>query len=379
MALHRFHLSDTSIPRYLGRWVLCLVCTAVLLCSLSGCGQNQSDNSAEETSAAGQTTDAASGDSQTTGEVSGDATATDGTATNGAKADGTSTTDAAKDEAATSDNTATAKKPTPNAALAQSWSTDFQRLAEASGMDVCVSAVDLTTGATASHHGDERMLSASMIKLLIAETLLGQVADGTHSLDEAYVLKGSDIVGGAGSLGGRGAGAETNVREMLKLMIAESDNVATNVLIDLCGMDAVNAEAKRLDLKQTELGRHMMDTEAAERGEDNYTCADDLAKLLQMVWDKAFVNEEMSAVMLECLEAQTDNECISPGLPAGTTFAHKTGSLATVRHDGGIVEGEAPFVLVCLCGGEGFGEGAAQATMAQIGEAAYQDVLTTSK
>ncbi len=246
-------------------------------------------------------------------------------------------------------------------------------------MDVCVSAIDLTTGATASYRGDERMLSASMIKLLIAETILGQVADGTHALDEVYVLKGSDIVGGTGSLGGRGAGAQTTVREMLKLMISESDNVATNALIDLCGMDAANAEAKRLGLKQTELGRHMMDTEAAERGEDNYTCADDLAKLLQMVWDKTFVNEEMSAVMLESLEAQIDNECISPGLPAGTTFAHKTGSLATVRHDGGIVGGDTPFVLVCLCGGEGFGAGAAQATMAQIGEVAYQDVLATSK
>ncbi len=259
-------------------------------------------------------------------------------------------------------------------ALTKQWEADFKRLADASGMQVCVCAIDLQTGATASHNADQRMLSASMIKLLIAETFLGQVADGTHTLDDTYVLKGSDIVGGAGSLAWRGAGAEVTKRELLFKMISESDNVAANVLIDLCGMDAINKEAERLDLKETELGRHMMDSAAVARGEDNYTCAEDLATLLQMVYDKTFVNEELSALMLECLEAQTDNVLISYGLPSGTVFAHKTGSLDTVRHDGGIVEGDRPFVLVCLCGGSGFYEGGAQSAMSQIGAAAYQDV-----
>ncbi|MDO4806054.1 MAG: serine hydrolase [Coriobacteriales bacterium] len=292
----------------------------------------------------------------------------------------TTTTDAATTEDKTtqdspSDVKATSSaKPETNEALAQKWSDDLSKIAEGSGMDMCVSAIDLTTGATATYKSDQRMLSASMIKLLIAETFLRQTSEGKHSLDDVYTLEQSDIVGGAGSLGGRGAGAQVSKRELVQKMIAESDNVATNVLIDLCGMDAINAEAKRLDLKQTELGRHMMDTQAANEGHDNYTCADDIATLLKMVYDKTFANEEMSAFMLEVLEAQTDNDCISTGLPQGTKFAHKTGSLDTVRHDGGIVEDGKPFVLVALCGGEGFSEQGAQEVMGQLGEVAYSDI-----
>ena len=246
-------------------------------------------------------------------------------------------------------------------------------------MDVSVSALNPVTGESVTYRSDKKMLSASMIKLLIAEAFLNQVSEGKHKLEDTYTLKESDIVGGTGSLGGRGAGAKVTKREMLKLMIAESDNVAANVLIDLCGMDAINAEAKRLGLKETKLGRHMMDTEAAEKGHDNYTSADDLMVLLKMVYDKTFVNEKMSAFMLECLEAQTDSTCISQGLPSGTVFAHKTGSLPTVRHDGGIVEGKTPFIIVALCGGKGFGAGNAQDTMAEIGKAAYEDIQETSK
>lgn len=241
-------------------------------------------------------------------------------------------------------------------------------------MDICISAIDLKSGATASYLAGKQMQSASMIKLLIAETFLGQVSKGDHSLDDIYVLKESDIVGGAGVLAYRGAGAEVSKRELVLQMISQSDNVATNVLIDLCGMDKINAEAERLGLACTSLGRHMMDTEALAQGHDNFTCAADLATLLKMVYDKTFVNKKMSKFMLECLEAQTDNECISTGLPQGTVFAHKTGSLATVRHDGGIVEGEKPFVIVVMCGGNGFYEQGALDIMGQVGKAAFDDI-----
>lgn len=263
---------------------------------------------------------------------------------------------------------------TTNPKLADKWTEDITRLADASGVQTCVSAIDLSSGTTVAYHDDEKMLSASMIKLIIAETFLHQVDEGKHALDETYVLKPGDIVGGTGSLGGRGAGAKVSCRELVQLMIAESDNVATNALIDLCGMDAVNKEAKRLKLKRTELGRHMMDTAAAEQGHDNYTCADDLATLLKMVYDQTFVSPKLSTFMLECLEAQTDNDAISRGLPTGTLFAHKTGTLANARHDGGIVEGKKPYVLVVLCGGRGFSEDQANQLMADIGKATYDDI-----
>ena len=238
-------------------------------------------------------------------------------------------------------------------------------------------AVDLVTGTWARHRADEPYPAASMIKVLVAEAFLRQVSEGTLGLDERYALKQADIVGGAGSLAGRGAGAEVSGRELLHAMIAESDNVAANALIDLVGMDAVNAEADRLGLARTELRRHMMDAEAAARGLENLTCADDLALLFTSVHDGTFVSAEMSALMHDCLADQEDDAGILAGLPAGTPFAHKTGALPAVLHDGGIVEGERPFVLVVLCGGEGFSEDEALALMARVGRTAYEDASPT--
>ena len=283
-----------------------------------------------------------------------------------------STSSDAKTPEAPSSQGIAANTETP---AAQKLATDIQALVDASGMQISVSVLDLTTNDAAFIQSDQKIESASMIKVLIAETFLKQVAAGTYALDQIYTLQDADIVGGTGSLQSQGAGAEVTYKDLLHKMISESDNVATNVLITLCGMDKVNEEADALGLKHTELNRKMMDTEAAAAGRENYTCADDLTVLFKMVYDDKFVNPQMSAVMREALEAQEDNDCISKGLPAEVTFAHKTGSLATVRHDGGIVEGDKPFVIVTLCGGEGFNEQGAQTTMASIGQVAYSNIV----
>lgn len=198
---------------------------------------------------------------------------------------------------------------------------------------------------------DTRMRSASMIKVPILATLLEKVETGEVSLETEHTLTWEEIVGGTGSLQGRGAGAVLTVDKLAWHMIAESDNTATNVLIDLLGFDAVNDTAKRLELTQTALGRKMMDYDAIARGEDNFTCAKDLATLFLMIGREELVSPEQSQRAVEYLKAQTDALGIAQGLPEGTVFAHKTGVLEDVRHDGGIVyptEGE-PYVLVVLC------------------------------
>lgn len=268
------------------------------------------------------------------------------------------------------------EKEAKGAELKQMWKADFQSIAASSGMQVCVCAIDLQSNKKASLEGGRQMPSASMIKLLVAETFLRKVADGEQSLDDVYELRGSDIVGGTGVMGQMAPGTSLDMRTLLTYMIAESDNTATNVLIDRLGMDAINAEAEALGLKQTKLQRHMMDFAAAANGLENYTCANDVAKLLKMVYKKTFVDKQSSKLMRTALEQQTDNACIPGGLPDGVVFAHKTGAGSTVRHDGGIVEGDVPFVLVCLCGdSDGYDEYGAIVAMQQIGAAAYADAV----
>lgn len=242
-------------------------------------------------------------------------------------------------------------------------------------MTLHVAVIDLTDGLSVSVNGDSQVRSASMIKMLVAHTFLEQVAAGKYSLDDTYTLQGSDLVGGSGTLIGLGAGAEVTYRDILFKMIDVSDNSGTNILIRAVGMDAISATAKKLELKCTELNRFMMDTDAIAKGIDNYTCADDLAKLFQMVYKGTFVDKDCSEVMMTALRQQEDRCGIINGLPEGTVFAHKTGELDTVRHDGGIVEGDHPFVIVVLCDGEGFSIPGAEASMADVSRVVY-DALT---
>ena len=231
---------------------------------------------------------------------------------------------------------------------------DITALVEASGIDVgmvCVDVSDPTRLSGFDVQGDMPLIAASMIKLIVLATFLDAVDQGTLSMEEPYVIQSEDIVGGTGSVQSAGAGASYTLAELARLMISESDNVAANVLINRLGMDAVNAEAEKLGLENTHLNRLMMDETAMGRHVENIMSAADAAKLLTLIWHKQLVSAEASAFALEALEAQTDGAGIAEGLPDGTAFAHKTGTLAQVKNDGGIVETEKPYVLVVFCSG----------------------------
>lgn len=251
--------------------------------------------------------------------------------------------------------------------------SDLQNLAESSEMSVGVAFIDLTTGEIIDYQGSASFTSASMIKLLIAYAFLEQVENGSYTLDDYYTLQASDIVGGTGTLSSLGAGARITYREILTKMISVSDNTGANILINAVGMDSVNAAASKLELSATTLNRYMMDSNAMSNGIENYTSALDTALLFERIYNGSFVNPEASSLMLQALEAQEDIGGILNGLPPGVTFAHKTGTLNTVRHDGGIVEGDQPFVLVVLCGGSGFYEQGALSTMSRIASCVYTD------
>ena len=109
-----------------------------------------------------------------------------------------------------------------------------------------------------------RRTAASLIKLAVLAAAIEAAAVGALSLDERVTVTEEDIVGGAGDIQAKGAGATYTVDELLHAMIAQSDNTAANLIIGKLGMEAVNAECTRLHLKQTELQRLMMDMSARQ-------------------------------------------------------------------------------------------------------------------
>lgn len=86
--------------------------------------------------------------------------------------------------------------------------------------------------------------AASMIKVPSMYEIMRQAAAGIISLDQSLVVTSSIRTGGAGILKELRPDITMTVRELVPLMIIRSDNTATNMLIDLDGMDAINKIGK---------------------------------------------------------------------------------------------------------------------------------------
>lgn len=214
-------------------------------------------------------------------------------------------------------------------------------------------------------NGDKPFVSASIIKLAILGTLLDQAQSGVLSLDGTVTVSPSDIVGGTGVIQASGAGESYTYRQLAAYMIQDSDNVATNLIIDAVGMPAVNEYASEIGLTQTMLNRRMMDFAA---GEENYMSANDVARMLQLIYQGKLVSSDMSEFTLDLLKGQHDDAGLLKGLPVGSVFAHKTGTLDGVFNDGGITLAPNPYVMVVLS--DDAERSQAQACMVDIAQAA---------
>ena len=193
--------------------------------------------------------------------------------------------------------------------------------------------------------GDEPFVSASIIKLAILGTLLDQAQSGVLSLDDSVTVDPSDVVGGTGVIQTSGAGGSYTYRQLAAYMIQDSDNIATNLIIDAVGMPAVNEYARGIGLTQTVLNRRMMEFSTDV---ENYTSANDVARMLQLIYQGKLVSPDASEFALDLLKGQHDGAGLLEGLPAGSVFAHKTGTLDGVFNDGGIVLASNPYVMVVL-------------------------------
>ncbi|MBR6013609.1 MAG: serine hydrolase [Selenomonadaceae bacterium] len=197
-------------------------------------------------------------------------------------------------------------------------------------------------------YNNKPMRSASMIKVFILASVMEKVQNGEISLDETIILKSSDKVGGAGILAGYASGSELSLREVLRLMITESDNTATNIVIDRMGMDTINNYISKNGYSDTILRRKMMDMDAIYAGRENFSSVKDLGSIFTKIYNHNCVNETCDEIMIEFLKGQTDTDCFPSALP-GKVIAHKTGALSGLYDDGGIIyNGENDAVLVIM-------------------------------
>ena len=223
--------------------------------------------------------------------------------------------------------------------------------------------VDLTTGERIGHLEHETFPTASAIKLAIVYELFKQAGEGKVRLDEMVTLDRRQAVGGTGVLVEMGT-PTLSIRDYAVLMVTLSDNTATNVLIDRLGMDKIAARMQGLGLPGTRLRRHMMDTAAARRGDENVSTPDELVRLLKAM------NDGMPKA-IELLKKPKENR-LRKGLPEGVASADKSGELEGVRVDAGIVFAKNRPYALCVMTTFLKDEAEGERAIVDISRAAYE-------
>jgi beta-lactamase class A len=212
-----------------------------------------------------------------------------------------------------------------------------------------VAIVDLTDGHKYLLHANDVYPQASSIKICVLAELYRQAQQGKLKLTDLYTVNAVDLVQDSDIMGGLTPGVtQVTLRDLATMMVAVSDNSATNVLIDRVGMDNVNAFLKAQGLRDTRLRRKMMDLKAAAEGRENVSTPNEMLNLLQALYRGEILNKEMTGDFFKVLSTHKDS-WIPRNLPDDLKIADKPGALEGVRNDSGVIfVDKRPFVLCIM-------------------------------
>ena len=210
-----------------------------------------------------------------------------------------------------------------------------EQLAQACGGTVSVCVRDIRNALDLGYNEDARMRSASTIKVPILLEALRQARDGELSLDKQFKMTPDLLCDGSGVLMHMSKGLVVTLQDLLTLMIIVSDNTATNMAIDIVGMDKVNATMRSFGYTGTHLGRKMYDWADVDKGRDNFIVAKEAADLMVRVTKGEALGGEWDELILKTMRGQQFTKLgmfFTEGL-----LANKTGGLDDVSNDFGTV------------------------------------------
>lgn len=207
---------------------------------------------------------------------------------------------------------------------------------------------DLGTGRRFMHQAERSFPAASIVKIPIMAACFQAASEGKLNLSEQVTIKTSDKTSGSGLLKTMPSGSVLTIQQLIELMISQSDNTATNLLIDRLGLDYLNSYFEKSGLKGTKMSRKMMDFSQRKYGVENFTTAEDIAFVLKKIYRGELISPQVSSFCLEYLKRQKLKDRIPAKLPKGIVVAHKTGLERGVCHDAGIVFTGNGNYLICV-------------------------------
>jgi len=217
---------------------------------------------------------------------------------------------------------------------------------------VSIFAKNLDTGATFALRPDDRMRTASTIKLPILCATFQAVQEGKLKWTDPTTLRDADKVSGSGILGEFSDGVKIPLVDLTHLMIVLSDNTATNLVLDQVTADYVNDYLDKLGLKGTRSMRKVRGDGADLKAPSGFSKAGrdpanvkyglgsstprEMVTLLERIEKGEIVSAEASKEIIKILKRQRDNNGLARRM-GDFVVANKAGALDHLRSDVGIV------------------------------------------
>lgn len=220
------------------------------------------------------------------------------------------------------------------------------------------SLYDFETGETFGYYERVSVFPASLIKTLYLVAYLEQAELGKQSLDTVHRLKEGDFyargtpVKGMGFLQTQPPGIEYSHEELLILMTAQSDNIATNILVNALGMKLINDKAAQYGMKSTRVSRLMFEhkTEAA----NNRSTVADLTALLVALEKRKIVSGDFYDLAITGMK-NAHKHRIGKYPPPGVTVANKIANTDALVGDMALIyfPDRKPIALTILIQSQG--------------------------
>jgi len=218
-------------------------------------------------------------------------------------------------------------------------------------------AKNLDTGAMYELAGDERVSTASTIKIAVMVEAFARVSEGKAKWTDELVLTKEKKVGGSGILNEFGDGLHLTLRDAVTLMMIMSDNTATNLVIDVLTADAVNVRMASLGLNETRLMRRVFGggesvegkKEESKRFGLGRTTPHEMVTLIEKLERGEIISPAASKEMIELMKREQGANGIwreQWRLPKAT----KSGALDALRSNIGIIyHPRGRIVLAITC------------------------------
>ena len=192
---------------------------------------------------------------------------------------------------------------------------------------------DYETGNYANINADEIFPTASIIKLPVLVQLFRSIEKNQLTIYDEMPLTEYYRTEGSGSLQFKAANSKYSIDTLARMMITESDNSATNMIMAKLGsMTDINSGIREWGLKHT-----YVQTWLPDLGGTNHSTARDMAQILYNIDNPKFLSTSSREKIFDYMGHVHNNRLIAAGIPSNATFLHKTGDIGKMLGDAGIV------------------------------------------